>query len=381
MRSDVTMKILIIGCYPPDGSGGELQTQLQVREMAKRGHDVTVIDVLARYSSGATDREGGVAIDRIVTPRIPLVRSVVYHAKVAWSVWRRGRCVEVAQLNNIGMALVSSVPMLGLMGIPRILVIWGSADPQDEPFRPGLRAAFLRHLARRAERVVSLATSSIEHLTKQRFPSGRIVYIPNGVDAEKFRPRTPGETQRSPDDWPAGGPIVISVGRLVAVKAFDVLLDAWAMVLHHHPEAHLAIAGDGPLRESLLQQAVELGIAGRVTFFGRRSDVPELLRAADIYVSSSRSEGMSNSLLEALASALPVVATRVGAAEDTVDDGVTGLLVPSENAVAIAEALSTLIKDPLRRRGMAERARARAMRDFEVSIVVDRYLRLYQDLS
>ena len=173
----------------------------------------------------------------------------------------------------------------------------------------------------------------------------------------------------------------MSVGRLVWVKGFDVLLAAWAMVLRQHPEARLVIAGDGPLRASLLQQAVSLGIADHVTFLGLREDVPELLRAADIYVSSSRSEGMSNSILEALASALPVVATRAGAEDDVIDDGVTGLLIPSENPTANAEALTALLKDPLRRREMAERARARILRDFQVSAVVDRYLRLYRELS
>jgi len=375
------MKILMISCYPPAAGGGEFQTQLQVREMVKRGHEVIVIDSLARNSTDAADRDGSTTVIRIVTPAMPLVRSVVYHSKLAWHIWRRGRGAQVAQINNIGTAVASSVPLLGLMGIPRILVIWGSARPEDTAFGPGWRFALARQLARRVERVVVLATSSIEVLKKRRFPSERIVFIPNGVDTDKFRPRNPGEEKVLPHDWPSGGPVVLTVARLVPEKAFEVLLKAWAMVVRHHPEARLVIAGDGPLKATLLEQAVALGIADQVRFLGRREDVPDLLRAAGIYVSSSRSEGMSNSLLEALASALPVVATRAGAEEDMIEDGVTGLLVPPENPAVIAEALTALLNDPARRREMAERARARALRDFPVSTVVEQYLRLYQELS
>jgi glycosyltransferase involved in cell wall biosynthesis len=375
------MKILMISCYPPAPGGGELQTQVQVREMVKRGHEVIVIDALARYANDAADRDGSIPVIRIVTPGIPLVRSAAYHAKLAWHVFRQGRGAHVAQINNVGTSVAVSVPLLGLMRIPRILVIWGSARPEDQPFGPGWRFVLFRQLARGVERVVSLATSSIANLTKRRFPSDRIVFIPNGVDTEKFRPRNPGETKVLPAGWPNGGPVVISVGRLVSVKGFDVLFEAWATVLRQHPRARLVIAGDGPLRASLLDQAAALGIADQVTLLGPREDVPELLRAADVYVSSSRSEGMSNSILEALAAGLPVVATRAGAEDDIIDDGVTGVLIPSGNPAAIAEALTALLNDPLRRRELAEEARARVLRDFQVSAVVDRYLQLYQELS
>jgi glycosyltransferase involved in cell wall biosynthesis len=375
------MKILVISCYPPEVGGGEFQTQLQVRELVKRGHEVVVIDSRAYYAKGLPDHDGPTPVIRIVTPVLPVVRSLVYHTKLAWHTLRQGRGAQVAHLNNIGTTAASSVPVLGLMRIPRALVIWGSATEEDKAFGPGWRNAVSRQAARRVERVVALATSSIEHLTKRRFPREKIVFIPNGVETDKFRPRSPGETKRRPAGWPEGGPIVISVGRLLEVKGFDLLLTAWATVLRRHPDAHLVIAGGGVLKDELLAQAKAAGIADRVTLLGVRDDVPELLRAADIYVSSSRSEGMSNAILEALASGLPVVATRAGAENDIIDDGVTGLLIPTENPAAIADALTTLLNNPLRRHDMAEHARARVLRDFQVSAVVERYLRLYEELS
>jgi glycosyltransferase involved in cell wall biosynthesis len=375
------MKILVITCYPPEVGGGELQTQLQVRELVKRGHEVIVIDARARYTKDVADHDGPIPVIRIVTPGLPIIRSMVYHTKITWHTFRQGRGASVAHINNIGTALACSVPTLGLMGIPRALVIWGSARAEDKAFGPGWRNVLSRQVARRVERIVALATSSIDNLTKRRFPRERISFIPNGVDTDKFRPPGPGEPKVRPAGWPSGGPVVISVGRLFGIKGFDLLLTAWAKVLRHHPEAHLVIAGDGSIRESLLAQAATLGIVGRVTLLGQRDDVPELLRAADIYVSSSRSEGMSNAILEALASGLPVVATRAGAEDDIIDDGVTGLLIPTENAAAIASGLTALLDDPARRRDMAQRARARVLADFQVSAVVERYLRLYQELS
>ena len=374
------MNILFLTCYPPGGGGGEFQTQLQVRELTRRGHDVTVIDIRPRYSGRALERDGQATVVRIITPRAPIVRSIVFHLKIVWHVLRRGRRAHVAQINDIGMAMIASVPLLGLLGIPRAVVIWGSAQPGVIPFRPELRYVLPRLLAHRVERIVSLATSSTEYLVGHGFARDRIVFIPNGLDTERFRPRHEGETGSLPEGWPSDRLVVITAGRLVEEKALEVLLDAWAVVARQHPEARLAIAGDGPLKRALVQRAHDLGIQERVLFLGDRTDLPELLRAADVYVSSSRSEGMSNALLEALASGLPVVATRVGAATDIIHDGVTGIIVPPERAEALADALNSLLGDAARRREIAVRARESAVTEFQIAATVDRHLRLYEEL-
>ena len=324
------MTILFLTCYPPGGGGGEFQTQLQVRELVRRGHQVTVIDLRPRYSGPFVEREGPVDIVRIITPRAPIVRSLAFHFKIAWHVLKRGRRVDVAHINDISVAMIGPVPLLGLLGIKRALVIWGSAQPGVIPFCPGLRYVLPRFLAHRVERIVSLATSTTEFLVGHGFARDRIVFIPNGLDVDRFRPRRDGEASSLPAEWPADRPVVITAGRLVEEKALDVLLDAWALVTRRHPEACLAIAGDGPLKPELVRRALDLGLRDRVLFLGDRKDLPELLRASELYVSSSRSEGMSNALLEALASGLPVVATRVGAAADVIKDGVTGIIVPPE---------------------------------------------------
>src|SRR5262249_9111390 len=151
----------------------------------------------------------------------------------------------------------------------------------------------------------------------------RIRFIPNGIETERFRPATDAERAAAPPDpaWPATGPVAINVGRLVPAKGLDMLIDAWARLAAAHPGARLVLVGAGPLRAEIAGRAHGAGIGERVVFLGARDDVPELLRRADLYVSASRTEGMSNALLEALGTGLPVVATRTGSAPDVVVDG------------------------------------------------------------
>jgi glycosyltransferase involved in cell wall biosynthesis len=147
------------------------------------------------------------------------------------------------------------------------------------------------------------------------------------------------------------------------------------------PAARLVLVGDGPLRSECEATVSRLGIAHSVSFLGSRSDVPEILRHSDIYVSSSRTEGMSNALLEGLASGLPLIATRVGGAEDIVDDRISGLLVESGDAAALAAALTEIVTDDGKRKAMGDASRRAATGRFALETIVGRYLDLFDELG
>jgi glycosyltransferase involved in cell wall biosynthesis len=374
--------VLVLSSFPPGVGGGEMQSREQLIRMVERGRKVHVIDLMPRYEGRATDEDGGIIIHRVRTPRAPIVRAIAYHATIASLVWRFGRRARVAQINHLGTGMIGGASLLAALGVPRVLVIWGSAAPGIGPFGPGWRNRASRWLARRQTSVVSLSSETFRNLVADGFATARVRFIPNGVDTERFRPRSAGDPPgRPPAGWPTGGPVVVTVGRLVPAKGLDVLLEAWRGVAGALPGARLVLVGDGPLRGECESTSRRFGLDGSVCLLGTRQDVPEILRNADVYVSSSRTEGMSNALLEALSSGLPLVATRVGGAGDTVDDGVSGVLVPPGDAGALGSALRDVLASPEKRRAMGAASRRIALDRFSLEKIVDHYLALFHELG
>lgn len=208
-----------------------------------------------------------------------------------------------------------------------------------------------------------------EALSSEGVSPRKIRVIHNGVDVETL---TPGDRfTRAP------GSRAVSVGRLAEVKDYPTLLRAARQVSDALPAFRLDLVGDGPERASLERLRSELDLDRQVTLLGERHDVPMRLQAADVFVLSSTSEGLSLGLLEALAAGLPIVATQVGGNAEIVTDGETGRLVPPENPGALAAALLDLLTDPARLSAMGRAARHRAEERFDLSKVVARYESLY----
>ncbi|MFN8223543.1 MAG: glycosyltransferase family 4 protein [Gaiellales bacterium] len=197
---------------------------------------------------------------------------------------------------------------------------------------------------------------------------GRTVTIYNGVElGAPPAPRRPGTPVR-----------IVSVGRLAEPKDFGTLLAAIARPALGTVE--LELLGDGPQRAALEAMARRLGIADLTHFLGEVGDVPDRLRRADVFVLSSRSEGLPISVLEAMAAGLPIVATAVGGLGELVDDGVTGLLVPAGDVNALAEALATLAADPARCQTLGAASRRRAEERFSIAACRQAHVELYRRL-
>ncbi len=215
------------------------------------------------------------------------------------------------------------------------------------------------------------------------WPADRLTVIPNAVDVSPFDQSEGTPVVPGLDGLPAGAFVVLYLGRLDVQKGLPTLIEAAGLVAATGPgeSLHLLMAGDGPERPALeAEVASRPGLAGRVHWLGRRSDVPALLRAADLLVLPSLWEGMPNAVLEAMAARRPVVATAVEGTEDVVVPGETGWLVPPGDAQALAEALADAgsDRDRLRRFGGAGRARVEA--EFSPSRTLAAYERLWAGL-
>jgi glycosyltransferase involved in cell wall biosynthesis len=189
--------------------------------------------------------------------------------------------------------------------------------------------------------------------------------VPNGVDLLSFAPV---RDASAAGEWPSPGLRLLSVGRLHPQKGHRVLLDAIARARGAGASLSLLVAGEGAERAALEAQAAALGLQGQVRFAGRR-EVRPLLAAADVFVFPSLYEAAGIAMIEAMACALPVVASRAGGIPEVVEDGVSGILVAPGDADALARALAALAGDPERRRRLAAAARTRA-EAFDVNATV-----------
>jgi glycogen(starch) synthase len=183
----------------------------------------------------------------------------------------------------------------------------------------------------------------------------------------------------TPAPLPFAPPRALCVGRQVADKGFDVALAAFARVHARFPDLRHAFAGSGPDRPALEQQARALGIADRVDFLGRVPEVPPVLNQATFVLMPSRwEETFGLVALEAALLGRPVIATRVGALPEVVQDGETGLIVPRDDAAGVAAAIAALLEDPARTQRMGHAARERALRVFGLRPSLDAYEALYR---
>jgi len=230
-----------------------------------------------------------------------------------------------------------------------------------------------------ADRVLSVSSVLAARMAATTgFPTARITTIHNGVHLERFHV-SGRDRARASLGLPQGAQIVGTVGRLVPVKDQATLVDAVAELVKSGVAATLVIAGDGPERARLEARAVERGVDLRL--LGYRPDVEQVLAALDVFVLSSTSEGLSNTILEAMAAGRPVVATRVGGAEEMIADGVTGVLVPPSDPSALAGALRRVLVAADGGAAMGAAARQRVETEFTLAGMMQRYERMYIEVA
>lgn len=375
------MNILLLNFeYPPLGGGAASATYYMLREMSKSGAVSGAVEIDLITSSVSRFRvEQPSSSLRLHFLDIGKAGSLHYQSLTdllgfAWKsyFYARKLCARRRfQLIHAFFGIPSGFTAVQL-DLPYIVSLRGS----DVPFY-NQRFALLDHLLfkglskriwQRAEAVVA-NSRGLKELALQTSPGQRIEIIPNGVDTELFSP----PIRRNRTDGPLR---LISTGRLIERKGYQYLLSA----LRGNSDYELVLIGDGDRRLSLEQTARALDV--QVQFTGRleRNEIISRLREADLFVLPSLNEGMSNSILEALACGLPIITTHVGGSDELVEDGVNGFVVEKANVAALKQALSRYVARPdlLEEHGRASREKALSMSWAQVS---RDYLRLYERVA
>jgi glycosyltransferase involved in cell wall biosynthesis len=223
---------------------------------------------------------------------------------------------------------------------------------------------------RHCDHLVGNTHDLVRNIAARGWSAERVHYLPNFAD--DFSGALPADLPA-----PSSTPKLLAMGRLHPNKGFDVLLRAIALL----PRGHLYLAGAGPEEATLRALAAELGITERVSFLGWRRDIGALLAAADIFICSSRHEPLGNIVLEAWSAAKPVIAAAAQGPTELINDGADGLLVPKEDAPALAAAIGMLAENPVRAAELGGAGRARFVAECAEAPVMARWRRLLADLK
>jgi glycosyltransferase involved in cell wall biosynthesis len=265
--------------------------------------------------------------------------------------------IDVVHTHNTKPLLYAG-PAARLAGVRRLL-----HTRHGQRFQASRRHTALFQLtAQLADRVICVSRDSARLSVKEGIAPKRVCAIWNGIDVARFHYTGPAKE----------GPAVM-VGRLSPEKDVDNLLKATALVVRVEPEFRLEVAGDGPCLPALRKTAGDLGLGNHVRFLGQVRDIPALLARASLFVLPSLTEGISLTLLEAMARGLPVVTTRVGGNSEVVAEGETGLLVPAQNPDELARAILEVWRDPVAGHRLGLAGRSRVEQCFDVRHMVAAY--------
>jgi glycosyltransferase involved in cell wall biosynthesis len=345
--------------------GGELQASWLMQGLAKRGHQVWLAG--RPGSRFLTDPHGDAAITRVPMPlRSELDLGSVL--RIAALVRR-----EKIQILHAHTSHTHSLACLARLLCPGVKVVVHrrvSFPPKTDPIN--------RWKYRAPDRIVCVSGKVLEVLAESGLPREKLALVHSAVEL--------GRLDVEPADRAALGvaddaPLLFSAGALVGHKDHGTLLDAFVIVLEEFPDARLLIAGEGELHRALEAKAAQLGIADAVVFLGQRDDVPAITQAADLYVSSSWSEGLGTSVLEALGCGTPVVATDAGGVGEMVRHGETGLLVPARDPKALAAAMLDALLQPERSTELARKGRRLVQKQFCVDRMVEGNIAVYEGLQ
>lgn len=259
-----------------------------------------------------------------------------------------------------------------LAGVPMVATLHGIPDLQGRK----LKYEIIRHLV---DKIVFVSRSLKDHaLSDTPLRAGNAAVIYNGIDLKDFRPRPHGQ-QRVGDQ---GDPLLIgAVGNIRALKDYPTFLHAAALVEADAPgRCRFVIAGetDAPLFSELLELRRSLGLEKRLDFLGFRADIASFLRTLDVFVLSSSSEGFSIATIQAMATRIPVVATRSGGPEEIIHHGDSGFLVPTENPRELAEGILSLVCDPELMIRLGRNGRRAVESEFSLDAMISGYDRLYR---
>jgi glycosyltransferase involved in cell wall biosynthesis len=370
------MKVLFVICNLDRGG-----TETQAVELAKRllstGCQVTVASLQDGPLRAALQQANVRVVDFPKKGGLVSARGLYQFLRL----WRfiYTEKFDVVHSHDLWANLIT-VPAAKFAGVP--VVLSSQRDLAHLYWYTPSRKKVIGRIHRWATGVIVNSAAVYELVQREfRVPAGQIHMVHNGVAFERFVSSRTNRRRLFPElDHHAK--LVVTIANMhTAIKGHYELIEAARRVKSTFSDAKFIFVGDGAERSALESSAEASGVQDSIVFLGQRTDIPELLACCDIFVLPSRAEGLPNSLLEAMAAGLPVVATAVGGVPEVIEDGVSGLLIPPRDPVSLADAILRILEDPAFAAGLALAGRERARMHFDFDRVVAALESVYETRS
>jgi glycosyltransferase involved in cell wall biosynthesis len=367
--------VMVIQKYYPFVGGAERQLQQLSARLKARGVEVSVLT--RRYGNlPAFEIVDGVPVHRLPAPGPKPLAALIFIASALWRIRQlHPQVVHAHELLSPATVALNAKRLFGSRAVAKVL--GGGKNGDISKIRERSGEARMRDLRENLDAFIAVSREIDGELEQAGVQAEKRFYIPNGVDTERFAPLAAEDKTHIRMDLGLDptAPTVVYIGRLHPAKRVDLLLEAWPVVRASHPSARLLVIGSGEEEPALRAMQV----AG-VDFLGQKEEVLPYLRAADVYVLPSSREGLSNSMLEALAAGLPVIATAVGGTPDVIRHEQDGLLIPPDDGDALQSALLRLLGDVQLQKQLGAQGRARIVAEYSLEAAVERVMRLYEEL-
>lgn len=360
----------------------------QINNLVKRGHEVKVIAI---KWNGQTEHEDYNKISIYRIPYIFLFRDIRYPIPNFWYLIRKIK--EVISSFKPDVVVYSHMEYLTALPIflnysPKVPVIvttdcipgisWNYGDKIVDLFGYLYSKCIGKKIFQRADGIQLLSGEVLGFVNKLNLTEEKFFVIPRGTDTSAFMPRPHNDKLKQNLGIKSGDIVVTFVGRLDLVKGVNYLIIAAKDILQNNDLTKFLLIGDGSLKNKFKSMSKEF--PNNIIFLGYREDIPEILSISDIFILPSLSEGAANVILEASATALPVIASRVGQIPDIILDGKTGILVEPKDVPGLIKALNTLITNPMLRIEMGTEGRIRILQNYTWEIICEKIEGKYSEI-
>lgn len=381
--------LMVTGAYAPETSGASLQCRNLIRALRDRA-DFTVLttstDPALPWNSIVDDTQ----VRRVTVDPNSHSSKAFAIERMASSFLELASGIDIVHLHGVSQKSMLVIALAKLLG--KKIVIKLTSFGHDDPASIRAKGALTWAAYRQADRFIGVTPRFAEGFDATGLEESRFVFIPNGVDLDRFKPSSVGVRAEFQNQLriPTGDPVILFVGFFSPEKNPDVLFDAWLSLFERGVRSTLVLVGatrgpyyeiDAGIADRIKSKVAKRGLSESVVFVEAADNIEHYFRAADVFALPTAREGLPNVLLEAMASGVPPVITQLeGVTDWIVTSGVTGELVPAVDSQAFADAIEGLLASRERREAIGAAARAHVAEHFSLGATAQKTLEVYQEL-